>query len=320
MPQGSILGPILFLILINDLPNASKFFTILFADDTTLQLSSEDVHQLYEVANLELTKIADWFKANKLTLNASKTKYILFRNKQQKVNFESLTLSIEDKEIDRIGTECKNESFKFVGINLDEYLNWNHHVKSVKNKASSAVFALSKVRNLLPSNIKLNIYNSLFRSYVDYGISAWGRNTSPDMKKINVLQKRALRVIENVKNLSHTSSLFRKHNILKLKDMADFNQAIFMYKYTNNLLPISFNNLFTKLGNFERSLNFQLDILNFSSLHTFPSYVLLKLWNNLPLDLKRSRSLNIFKNNLRKSIFDTYTSKCDKVNCYSCKQ
>ena len=77
VPQGSILGPLLFLILINDLPNASKLFTILFPDDTTLQYSSENLKSLYDFANLELSKIAGWFKANKQTFNASKTKYIL---------------------------------------------------------------------------------------------------------------------------------------------------------------------------------------------------------------------------------------------------
>ena len=73
-------------------------------------------------------------KANKLTLNASKTKYMLFRKKQQSVNFESLKLFIDDKEIDRVGTGCKNESFKFVGINLDEYLTWSYHIKAIKTR------------------------------------------------------------------------------------------------------------------------------------------------------------------------------------------
>ena len=83
VPQGSIIGPILFLILINDLPKASTLFTILFADDTTLQLSSKNLHDLYNLANFELSKIEDWFKANKLTFNASKTVNILVKRKKK---------------------------------------------------------------------------------------------------------------------------------------------------------------------------------------------------------------------------------------------
>ena len=81
VPQGSILRPLLFILLINDLPNASSFFTLIFADDTLLQFFWTDLHTLYNLANSELNKISDWFKANQLTLNESKTKYILFRNK-----------------------------------------------------------------------------------------------------------------------------------------------------------------------------------------------------------------------------------------------
>jgi len=84
--QESILGPIL-IILVNDLPKTSKFFTILFVDDTTLQLSSESLHDLHDLANFELSKLEDWFKANKLTLIASKTKYILFKNKNRRYKY-----------------------------------------------------------------------------------------------------------------------------------------------------------------------------------------------------------------------------------------
>ena len=97
--------PILFLIFIN-----------LFANDTTLQLSSKSLHDLFDLANFELSKIEDWFKANKLTLNASKTKYILFKNKKEDVSITLLKLQIDNKDIERVGTGCKNESFKFVGV------------------------------------------------------------------------------------------------------------------------------------------------------------------------------------------------------------
>ena len=94
-----------------------------------------------------------------------------------------------------------------MGIHLDLNLTWNHHLKAIKNKASSVV---RNVRNLLPSNIKHTIYNSLFRSFVEYGIAAWGRNRSPEMKKLWLLQKRAVRLIDNAKTASHSDPIFFK--------------------------------------------------------------------------------------------------------------
>ena len=178
VPQGSILGPILFLI--NDLANSSNLlFTLLFADDTTLQISSSDIDTLYDTANLELSKISDWFKANKLTLNISKTKYILFRKPDMNVEFKKYSLSIDNHKIDRIGKGCEENSFKFVGVKIDEFLQWKDHLNSVKYKLASATFALSKVKRLLPKKTKLATFNSLFRSHIDHCSIAWGNQIPP---------------------------------------------------------------------------------------------------------------------------------------------
>ena len=147
-------------------------------------MSDADLIKLFKLANLELAKLADWFKANRLTLNISKTKFILFRNKTQSVDFSNLHLNIDNEEIERIGFGCKEESFKFVGIHLDEYLTFDHHVKYVRGKVAGAVFALSKLRNLLPKHIKYTVYNSLFRSHIEFGVTAWGRSKSTNIKRI----------------------------------------------------------------------------------------------------------------------------------------
>ena len=199
-PQDSIFGPILFLILINDLTNSSKLVLfLLFADDTTLQISSSNIKELYLTANREQELIYQWFKANKLTLNTSKTKYILFRKPDMNVDFSHLDLLIENVPIERIGNNCAESSFKFVGVKIDEFLNWKHHLTSLRSKLTSANFVLSKVRNILPENTKLTIYNSLFKSHLDYCNIAWRKSNSNLLSKLQVIQKKAMRNVCNSK-------------------------------------------------------------------------------------------------------------------------
>ena len=319
VPQGSILGPILFILLINDLPNASKLFSILYADDTTLIKSGSNISQLFEMANIELNKLADWFKANRLTLNTSKTKYILFRHKNLAVNFSKITLKIENETIDRIGAGCQEESFKFVGIHLDEFLSWEFHSRKIRAKISGAVYALSKLKSLLPKKIKYLIYNSLFRSHIEYCISAWGKSKSSEIKRIITLQKRAVRYIDNARYNSHTGPIFNKYRILRFNDLVDFNQGCLMYNYVNGRLPTSFRNMFEKLSNFERSLSFKSPILKHFQLNHLPTFSMISLWNKLPLELKRKKSLNIFKSEYSRLLFTNYNLPCNNPRCYTCK-
>ena len=324
VPQGSVLGPLLFLIYINDLPSATDLFTILFADDTTFQLSGNNPVDLFLKANIELQRAADWFSTNKLTLNVKKTKFILFRPKNKKVDFSTLNLKIGNEKIERIGNGCKETCFKFVGIRLDEFLTWDNQISHVSAKLSSANYTIARTKNVLPINIRKNLYNSLFRSHMEYGILSWGNALPGKLKKIKNIQKKCIRNVAGCDFRSHTDPLFSKFNVLKFDDLLDYNKKIFMHKLINEKQPESFSNFLQKPPNYNsdnnrRAFCFCVDILKNKHVGRLPTAVLPRAWNPVDQDLKLIDSHTTFKKSIYCQLIDKYPIS---VNCrdHSCTQ
>ena len=238
--QGSILGPLLFLIYINDLALAStKCSPIMYADDTTLLstlqnfTSNHSNNSLSYNVNVELTKITQWLAVNRLSLNANKTKMMIFNSKQNKLSINEIPIiKINDMPIERV-TE-----FKFLGVLIDSNQHGLLTVISnyIANKLSRICGVVSRLKHYVPTHILTIIYNSLFLSHISYGITSWGFNMCT---RISKLQKKVIRLLTNSKFNTHTAPLFKQLGLLKAVDIFKL-----LYKYENRKLPSYFNGMF----------------------------------------------------------------------------
>ena len=242
VPQGSLLGPLLFIIYMNDLISCIDLCkAILFADDTTIYITGENKRTVFNKMKCELDQLIVWFQVNKLSLNLAKTKWILFKSK-----FSDTNDTVENYEL-RFGNELivGVSSVKFLGLQLDEHLEWTDHLKILHGKLSRANYMLSSVKNILPTSCLKSLYYALFHSHLNYGLLVWGTTMlCCHQKKLITAQKKAIRHVSNKKYNAHTDGLFVKLAILKFSDAVDLELLKMMYLHSKNELPGPLQSIF----------------------------------------------------------------------------
>ena len=187
VPQGSTLGPLLFLIYINDLPKVSNLKVRLFADDAILTSSDKDEKNLQHIMNDQLTKIDDWMKINQLTINYKKTNFMIFTRKKKICS--PLSVSVDQNMINH------KTNVKYLGVVIDEKMSRKNHVNYLCSKLAKGCWAISKLRIYVDLHTSRIQYFSLIYPHLQYCISSWGRATKSVLKPFSIIQKRVLRLI-----------------------------------------------------------------------------------------------------------------------------
>ena len=238
VPQGSVLGPILFLIYINDLHRCIKYSTTYhFADDTNLLHVSKDYKTLQKKVNYDLFSLHKWLTANKISLNDGKTELIYFRKSGPT---PLLNIKLHGK------TLSPTKFVKYLGIYLDEFLSGNVQCSELIKKLNRANGMLAKARHYVPEPELKNVYHAIFSSHILYGSQVWTSKLISVTDKISRLQKTAMRIMTFSEFRAHSEPLFKKLEILKFHDSLSINNCSFVYDYFNNNLPGSFINTFIR--------------------------------------------------------------------------
>ena len=229
VPQGSVLGPLLFLLYINDLPNVlTHLQTIMFADDTNLFINHKCLKHIESVANLEIVEVVQWLKVNKLSLNTSKTHAVIFGTRPV---ITDLKLNINDTQI------TVTDQTKFLGVILDQKLQWKTHIQYIASKISRGIGIINKARYKVDTQTMVLMYYMFIYPYLIYNNIVWGNAAKTHLDKLLILQKRVVRIICHLGYRDHTEISFNQLEILNIYKLYIYNLSLSMYKLDNRILP-----------------------------------------------------------------------------------
>ena len=309
VPQSSVLGPLLLLIFINDLPNVSKFLQFyLFADDINIYYESSDLLNIQKILNRELRKVRKWLEANRLALNIERTNFVLFHSSQRKLT-QTIVLKIGKNKI-------KQETHvRSLSVLSDSTLSWRYHLTELSERLARTVGLFYTVRHYAPQDTLLLLYHAIFASFLGYGVSVWCLTYTSLLNPISVLQRKILRVITFSDKNAPSIPILDSLKVLKFNDMITMHIVSFVYECVHNLSPAYFSNYFTWIENVHSfgtrqskrgnlfSLRCNTTQYGLRSIH----YSGVRLWNSLPTDIRNSVSLSNFRSEIKSYFLSNYS-------------
>ena len=285
VPQGSILGPLFFLLYINDIASCSPVLAFyLFADDTTIFFSHKDTKELEKIVNSELVHVTNWLIANKLSLNVGKSNLLLFRHKSDKT--KTLKIVINGCTID------VKEYAKYLGILIDDKLSFKQHIQHVKSKLIRGNAILSMIRHYVQKNTLINTYNAYIQPHLDYGLNIWGHTYQTHLVQLKRQQRKAIRLMNFKPKRYETPELFINDKILPFDQNLQLTSTKLLWKAKNNLLPPTVNALFVPRADDQ---SFHLPFRRLEIAQQSSTYRGVQTWNKIPMSIRSKNSLDSLK-------------------------
>jgi len=304
--QGTILGPTLFKIYIMDLHLHTKLFCIKFADDSNFLGSARTRDEVTDLINEEMAKVHKWFSSNRLTLHPNKSRFIVHSSDKL------VDLFIGGCRVMRCGYGLQEEGVKFLGLYVDENLDWKLHINNVTKKISKGTYILWRHKKM-NINIKKLIYESFVRCHLLYCLTVWGGASSPKLKPLITQLKKTWKLIGKYKD--HTLTRLRTHNILKIEDELLIQESKVVWRWEKKILPKALMNLIVEKNDNLRRRRF---VIPRGAVSSISSRLNRAAESNIAT-VSLCKTKKTLSNKLKKSIITSkYNFNCTRRGCFIC--